>query len=396
MIEDTPMIGSESERVHTNFGRFRIVKELGRGGFGVVFLAIDADLNLSPALKLPLAEPLLDADVRLRFLREAKASAVLDHPNLVPLYEAGEIDSICYLASAYCEGPTLGSVARPATIGRASRSRGSAPVADMAIAVQHSHERGVLHRDLKPSNIMIEQGEAASSNCNRGSPISACAWLADQPGEEATASFAAMGSAPYMAPEQAEGKKVAAGPPTSIAWGPSFTRCSAVAHLIAGPIELDTLRLVINTKPAAPRGRRPEIPRDLEAICLKCLEKNPSLVTPRRRTLRTTCTGFWMGGRPWRGPPRRLIALRGGFDGIRRSSSFRFSPLRSPGCSWAPLAGMAACGNGRADCPPVRSKSVPPGHRDRRSHQRRETRPLPGGHAPDGPVVAPEPNAPRF
>ena len=203
------MIGSESERVHTNFGRFRIVKELGRGGFGVVFLAIDADLNRPVALKLPLAEALLDADVRLRFLREAKASAVLDHPNLVPLYEAGEIDSICYLASAYCEGPTLGAWLQQQSA--VPPDLAARLVADMASAVQHSHERGVLHRDLKPSNIMIEQGGSGEQQLQPRITDFGLARLMDQPGEEATASFAAMGSAPYMAPEQAEGKKVRRG-----------------------------------------------------------------------------------------------------------------------------------------------------------------------------------------
>ena len=116
----------DREGVPTSFGRFRIVGELGGVDLECVFLAIDPDLNRPVALKLPLAEALLKAEVRHRFVREAKASASLDHPNLVPLYEAGEIDSICYLASAYCEGPTLGCVAPRAAIGRPSRSRGPA------------------------------------------------------------------------------------------------------------------------------------------------------------------------------------------------------------------------------------------------------------------------------
>jgi eukaryotic-like serine/threonine-protein kinase len=266
--------GGELERVPTNFGRFRIVKELGRGGFGVVFLAIDSDLNRPVALKLPLVEALLKAEVRHRFVREAKAAAALDHPNLVPLYEAGEIDSICYLASAYCEGPTLGSWLREQQLA-VPPDLAARLVADMASAVQHSHERGVLHRDLKPSNIMIEQGGSSAQQLKPRITDFGLARLMERPGEETTASFAAMGSAPYMAPEQAEGKKVGATADIYSLGAILYALlCARPPH--RGTNELDTLRLVINTEPATPRSRRPEVPRDLEAICLKCLEKDPS------------------------------------------------------------------------------------------------------------------------
>ena len=89
------------------FGRFQIIRELGHGGFGVVFLAIDPELSRPVALKIPRAEVLLDPESRGRFVREARAAAGLDHPNIVPLYEAGEVGPVCYLASTYCEGPTL-------------------------------------------------------------------------------------------------------------------------------------------------------------------------------------------------------------------------------------------------------------------------------------------------
>ena len=266
--------GSELEQAPTSFGRFRIVKELGRGGFGVVFLAIDSDLNRRVALKLPLAEALLNAEVRGRFVREAKAAATLDHSNLVPLYEAGEIDSICYLASAYCEGPTLGSWLReqPSAV---SPDLAARLVAEMASAVQHCHERGVLHRDLKPSNIMIEQVGCGEQSLKPRITDFGLARLMDRPGEETTISFAAMGSAPYMATEQAEGKKVGADADIYSLGAILYALlCARPPH--RGANELDTLRLVINTEPAPPRSWRSDVPRDLEAICLKCLEKDPS------------------------------------------------------------------------------------------------------------------------
>jgi serine/threonine protein kinase len=309
----TPDQTTRVEAIPTCFGRFRMIRELGRGGFGVVFLAIDPELDRPVALKLPLAEALLKEEVRGRFVREARAAAALDHPNIVPLYEAGEIDSICYLVSAFCDGPTLAAWLRdqksaicPLLAARL--------VAEMADAVRHSHERGVLHRDLKPSNVIMDIGRATwsaaaearprendASNLRgttnparvggagaeqsdspgaRENPIPrisdfGLARLMDQPGEELTASFAAMGSAAYMAPEQAEGGKV--GPAADIySLGAILyvLLCNRPPH--RGVNEFDTLRRVVTDAPIPPRARRSDVPRDLEAICLKCLEKDPA------------------------------------------------------------------------------------------------------------------------
>ena len=312
-----PAQRDESDRnaAPTVFGRFRVIKEVGRGGFGVVFLAIDPELNRPIALKLPLADSLLKAEIRHRFVREAQAAAALDHPNLVPLYEAGEIDSICYLASAFCDGPTLSAWLRDQQSAVSPRVAAQM-IADMANAVQHSHDRGVLHRDLKPSNVIMDSGrlawsggdevpgvplESASLSSNPGdlarvndasdtaapsrSPFDAApvprivdfglARLMVRPGEETTASFAAMGSAAYMAPEQAEGKKV--GPAADIySLGAILyvLLCNRPPH--RGSSDLDTLRRVVSDDPVAPRAMRRDVPRDLEAICLKCLKKVPA------------------------------------------------------------------------------------------------------------------------
>ena len=108
------------------------------------------------ALKIPQAEVLLDPESRRRFIRKARAAASLDHPNLVPLYEAGEVGPVCYLASAYCEGPTLAAWLRDRKVPVSPRmaARLMAPLVD---AMHHAHERGVLHRDLKPSNILLHR-----------------------------------------------------------------------------------------------------------------------------------------------------------------------------------------------------------------------------------------------
>jgi WD40 repeat protein len=301
------------------FGRFVIIRELGRGGFGVVFLAIDPELNRPVALKLPRAEALLTPEVRLRFVREARAAAALDHPNLVSLYEAGEVNSVCYLASAYCDGPTLAAWLR-------DREEPVPPqlaaglVRDLADAVQHAHERGVLHRDIKPSNVLLQRnvGQAKTSESNGHSPSIpweftpritdfGLARLMDRPAEEITASFAAMGSAPYMAPEQAEGKKVG---PAADVYGLGAILyallCRRPPH--RGQTDLETLRQVVNDEPVALHRHRRDVPRDLEAVCLKCLEKTPSLRYGSARALAEDLERF-LSGEPvrarWLSAPER-------------------------------------------------------------------------------------------
>jgi eukaryotic-like serine/threonine-protein kinase len=159
---------SESSDAPRQFGRFSIVRELGRGGFGVVFLAEDPKLRRQVALKVPRAEVLALASIRRRFRREAEAASRLDHPNIVPVYEMGEEGPVLYIASAYCEGPTLAEWLRQRTT-RMSWSDAARLAAVLAGAVAHAHGRGILHRDLKPSNILLPRGEdTASANGGSG------------------------------------------------------------------------------------------------------------------------------------------------------------------------------------------------------------------------------------
>jgi eukaryotic-like serine/threonine-protein kinase len=322
-----PGIPSSSTAV---FGRFQIIRELGQGGFGVVFLAIDPELDRPVALKLPRGDVLLDPESRKRFVREARAVANLDHPNIVPLFEAGEVGPVCYLASAYCEGPTLAAWLRQH--GGAVPPRLAAKILNsLADAMQHAHERGVLHRDLKPSNILLhrsrsvgpEVGPAAPglrSSDGRDQEIRAqreaagddpavvariidfgLARLMHRPSEEATASFAVMGSAPYMAPEQVEGKKV--GLATDV-YGLGTILYSMLCRRPPhhGANDPDTLRRVVADELVPPRRRCPEIPRDLEAICLKCLEKDPARRYPSARELASDLDRF-LNGEPTRARP---------------------------------------------------------------------------------------------
>ncbi len=279
-----PRSVAQSLKLPKKFARFAIVRELGRGGFGVVFLAEDSVLGRQVALKVPRPEVLVTPEVRRRFLREAEAASRLDHPHIVPVYEVGEEGLICYIASAYCEGPTLGEWLRLQTASVPIRVA-SRLVAVLAAAVAHAHERGILHRDLKPGNILLQQPRGNASATERisdelGFIPRVCdfglAKLLDQISDE-TRSGVPIGSPVYMAPEQAAGRLREHGPATDVyALGVILYELLTGTPPHRGETDLETLRLVSDQDPLSPRALRPGLPRDLETIVLKCLEKRPA------------------------------------------------------------------------------------------------------------------------
>jgi WD40 repeat protein len=266
-----------------HFGRFQIRRELGRGGFGVVFLAFDPVLQRDVALKVPKADVLVSPELRARFQHEARAAACLDHPNLVPVFDAGEDGLVCYIASAYCPGITLAEWLRlrkePVSIEEAAEL-----VVTLADAVHHAHSRGVLHRDLKPGNVLLE----APGGREFDPEASTLAYMAkitdfglakiaqEGPGAYKTQSGILMGTPCYMAPEQTGGKTNQIGPATDIfALGAILYELLTGRPPFRGETVLETLHQVRAEEPISVRRLRAKVPRDLETICLTCLQKEP-------------------------------------------------------------------------------------------------------------------------
>ena len=192
------------------FGRYRLLKLLGQGGMGTVYLAHDAQLDRPVALKIPQFDADEGPQILTRFYREAKAAALVQHPNICPLYDTGEIDGVPYLTMAFLEGKPLGEFVRA----KPPTPRQSAfLVRKLALALQEAHKRGVIHRDLKPANVMIDR---------RGEPIVMDFGLARRTSRgdtRVTQEGAVLGTPAYMPPEQITGKVEAMGPPaTSTAW----------------------------------------------------------------------------------------------------------------------------------------------------------------------------------
>ncbi len=259
-------------------GRFTIERELGRGGLGIVYLARDPQLGRSVALKVPRADSLLDHEMRPRFLREAEAAARLNHPNVATLLEVGEDDGLCYLASEYCPGPTLAEWLE-ARYDRVAPRDAAVLMLALTEAVQHAHSRGVLHRDIKPSNVLMAEsaGDAPVAVWSPKLTDFGLAKLLEQTSDDRTRTGIILGTPAYMAPEQVEGRVNELDNRTDVyGLGAVLYELLAGVAPYRGQTEIDTLRQLIATEPVPPRKLRPDIPRDLEAIALKCLAKNPA------------------------------------------------------------------------------------------------------------------------
>lgn len=270
-------------------GRFELRRQLGKGGCGIVFLAYDPKLEREVALKIPRPEMLMSQDARRRLVREALAAAEFDHPNLVPVYETGEIGPICFIATAFCPGQTLGDwldqQAFPVPVRQAARL-----VAIVAEAVQHAHDRGVLHRDLKPGNVILQPTKEDPNE--EAPPPGSCqlrgdtyiprvvdfglAKLLERGGPSETGTRQILGTPKYMAPEQAQARHDDVGPAADVyALGVILYEMLTGRAPYEGASDVEVLRLAIEGHLTQPRHLRSDIPRDLEAICLKAMDRAP-------------------------------------------------------------------------------------------------------------------------
>lgn len=245
---------------------YEFLELIGFGGMGVVYKARQAALHRLVAVKMILGGPFSSGQDLDRFRFEAEAVARLQHPNIVQIFEIGEQDHRPYLVLEFVSG---GSLAQHLKATPLAARRVAELLLQLARAVQHAHQQGIVHRDLKPANILLTE---------QGVPKIADFGLAKQLDRDAgfTRTGSILGSPSYMAPEQAEGRLDEVGFTTDIyALGAIlYELLTGRAPFIGGTI-LDTLDQVRNRDPVPPRILQPGVPKDLETICLKCLEKRP-------------------------------------------------------------------------------------------------------------------------
>ena len=257
----------KKSRILKRLASYEILNEIGRGGMGVVYKAHDPRLKRVVALKVILAGGHAGEVELARFQTEAESVARLKHQNFVHIYEVGSDEGLPFLALEYCAGGSLED--RVAESPLAPRESAEL-VMKLADAMDHAHQAGVIHRDLKPGNVLFDEN---------GEPKITDFGLAKKVGEDDshTRTVSVMGSIGYMSPEQASGHTREATPSVDIyALGAMLYRLLAGRTPFEGASTVESLQLVINGVPVPIRRLRPSCPRDLETICLKCLEKSPS------------------------------------------------------------------------------------------------------------------------
>jgi serine/threonine protein kinase/WD40 repeat protein len=267
------------------FGDYELLEEIARGGMGVVYKARQVSLNRTVAVKMILSGQLASAGDVARFRAEAEAAANLQHPNIVAIHEVGEHEGHHYFSMDYVEGRNLAELVRD---GPLPAKRAVELIRTIAEAIHYAHGRGVLHRDIKPSNILIDDfdeprvtdfglakrfGVPPSGGSDKAKPAKAGT---PNLSESLTLTGHILGTPNFMSPEQARGRGGELGPHSDVysLGGILFFLLTARAPFLGETIE-ETLHQVLTREAISPRLLNPSVPRDLETICLKCLEKDP-------------------------------------------------------------------------------------------------------------------------
>ena len=247
------------------FGGYRIESSLGRGGMGTVFLATHERLGRKVALKVIAPELAHDEDFRARFLRESQLAASLDHPNVIPVYDAGEIDGVLYLAMRYVGGPSLKTLIRER--GPLSPAETLRIAEQIAGALDAAHRAGLVHRDVKPANVLLAEPEGHAYLCDFG-----LAKSASSEGMTQTGFF--LGTVDYCAPEQIQGRPVD-GRADLYSLGCVLFHCLAGRPPYAGENEFVVLQAHLHDSPPTLSVVRPDLPRSLDGVFATAMAKNP-------------------------------------------------------------------------------------------------------------------------
>jgi len=250
------------------FGDYELLEEIARGGMGVVYRARQVSLARTVAVKMMRPGVLATEDEIRRFQAEARTAASMQHPNIVAIHEVGEFEGLHYFSMDYVEGPSLAELVRQKPLAPKEAAR---YVQVLAEAVQYAHGKGILHRDLKPSNVLVDAGgQPRITDFGLARPMEGGAGM--------TVTGALIGTPAYMPPEQAAAEGAALSPASDC-----YSLGAILYELLtgsppfrgAGPVAI--ARMVVEEQPARPRSLDANIGRDLEAVCLRCLEKDPAL-----------------------------------------------------------------------------------------------------------------------
>jgi hypothetical protein len=260
-------VGPERPAAWPNIPGYEILGELGRGGMGIVYKGRQESLSRLVALKMILTGPHAGPDELARFRVEAEAVARLQHPNIVQIHEVSEHGGQPFLCLEFVDG---GGLDRKLTAAPLSAAEAARLVETLARAVQAAHERGIVHRDLKPANVLLTaDGQPKITDFGLAKRL-------DASGRQ-TQSGALLGTPSYMAPEQAAGKNRQVGPLADVyALGAILYECLTGRPPFKAATAVDTVLQVLQEEPVPPRRLQPQVPRDLDTICLKCLQKDPA------------------------------------------------------------------------------------------------------------------------
>jgi WD40 repeat protein len=263
------MTGHRSLITPSSFGDYELIEEIARGGMGVVYKARQVSLDRLVAVKMILAGEFATPQFVQRFRTEAAAAAVLHHPNIVAIHEVGVNAGQHYFSMDFVAGPNLAALVghQPLPARRVAQY-----LKTIAEAIHYAHEQGILHRDLKPSNVLIDANDQP-----RITDFGLAKRLTGKSEMDLTLSGQVLGSPNFMPPEQASGKHGKVGRYSDV-----YALGGILYHLLTArpPFQADSLEIIVSqvltAEPVSPRMLNPTVPRDLETICLKCLEKEPS------------------------------------------------------------------------------------------------------------------------